>query len=58
MKRLGGKSGEFSVGLAEIVQPNKKIVSVWAVEGDFNPKTLKSNSFEVEWPSQKTPIVS
>ena len=48
VKRLEGKSGESSVGLAEIVQPNKKIVSVWAVEGDFNPKTLKSNSFEVE----------
>jgi predicted NUDIX family NTP pyrophosphohydrolase len=32
----------------------------WAVEGDFDPKTLKSNLFEVEWPprSGKTPIVS
>ena len=60
MKRLEGKSGESSVGLAEIVQPNKKIVGAWAVEGDFDPKTLKSNLFEVEWPprSGKTPIVS
>jgi len=41
--------------LAEIVQPNKKIVSAWAVEADFDPKTLKSNLFEVDRPEAGKP---
>src|SRR5579871_5312801 len=36
--------------LGEIVQPGRKIVTVWAVEGDFDPAALKSNLFEIEWP--------
>ncbi len=36
--------------LGEIVQPSRKIVMAWAVEGDFDPPALKSNSFEMEWP--------
>jgi predicted NUDIX family NTP pyrophosphohydrolase len=36
--------------LGEIVQPSRKIVTAWAVEGDFHPAALKSNSFEMEWP--------
>jgi len=31
-------------------QPNGKRVSAWAVEDDFDPSKLKSNSCEVEWP--------
>ena len=50
MKRLEGKSGESSTGLAKSFSQTKKIVSARAVEGDFDPKTLKSNLFEVEWP--------
>ncbi|MEA2904269.1 MAG: hypothetical protein QOI12_1656 [Alphaproteobacteria bacterium] len=36
--------------LGELVQPGRKIVTVWAVEGDFDPAKLKSNTFELEWP--------
>jgi predicted NUDIX family NTP pyrophosphohydrolase len=36
--------------LGELVQPGRKIVTVWTVEGDFDPATLKSNMFELEWP--------
>jgi predicted NUDIX family NTP pyrophosphohydrolase len=36
--------------LGEIVQPSRKAVTAYAVEGDFDPATLKSNSFELEWP--------
>ena len=25
-------------------------MSAWAAEGDFDPKTLKSNLCEIEWP--------
>jgi predicted NUDIX family NTP pyrophosphohydrolase len=42
-------SGQFQ-SLGELVQPSRKIISAWAVEGDFNPKSLKSNFFEMEWP--------
>jgi len=41
--------GEFHV-LGELVQPGRKIVSAWAVEGDFDVLALKSNVFELEWP--------
>jgi predicted NUDIX family NTP pyrophosphohydrolase len=36
--------------LGELVQPGRKIVTAWAVEGDFDIATLKSNMFELEWP--------
>ena len=31
-------------------QPSGKIVEAWVVEGDFDPTTLKSNTFTLEWP--------
>jgi predicted NUDIX family NTP pyrophosphohydrolase len=31
-------------------QSSAKIVDVWAVEGDFDPATLTSNTFALEWP--------
>jgi predicted NUDIX family NTP pyrophosphohydrolase len=41
--------GDF-LSLGELVQPGRKIVSAWAIEGDFDPSNLKSNLFEMEWP--------
>jgi predicted NUDIX family NTP pyrophosphohydrolase len=38
------------MNLGEIVQPSRKRVTVFAVAGDFDPATLKSNDFEMEWP--------
>ena len=32
------------------MQPSLKAVTGFALEGDFDPATLKSNSFELEWP--------
>ena len=43
------RRASFSV-LGNIVQAGRKIVTAWAVEGDFDPATLKSNEFELEWP--------
>jgi len=42
--------------LEPIKQKNNKIVHAWAVKGDFDPTTLKSNTFSCEWPpkSQRT----
>lgn len=36
--------------LGSIRQPGGKQVTAWAVEGDFDPRTLVSNTCLVEWP--------
>jgi predicted NUDIX family NTP pyrophosphohydrolase len=36
--------------LGELVQPSRKVVTAFAIEGDFDPASLKSNLFELEWP--------
>jgi predicted NUDIX family NTP pyrophosphohydrolase len=43
------QDGDF-IPLGDLVQPGRKIVTAWALEGDFDPSTLKSNQFELEWP--------
>lgn len=42
-------SGEFTA-LMPVKQKAGKIVSCWAVEGDFDQNEVKSNTFEIEWP--------
>ena len=42
-------AGEFRP-LGEVVQKGGKIVAAWAVEGDLDPTTIRSNTFEIEWP--------
>ena len=36
--------------LGELVQPGRKVVTAFALEGEFDPATLRSNTFELEWP--------
>jgi predicted NUDIX family NTP pyrophosphohydrolase len=36
--------------LGDITQPGRKVVTAFALEGDFDPATLRSNTFELEWP--------
>lgn len=36
--------------LGELVQPSRKVITAFAVEGDLDPATLDSNRFEMEWP--------
>lgn len=38
--------------LGVIRQPAGKEVTAWAIEGDFDPATLVSNTCMVEWPSR------
>jgi predicted NUDIX family NTP pyrophosphohydrolase len=42
-------AGEFWE-LGELVQPGRKVITAWAVEGDFDVRALTSNTFELEWP--------
>ena len=36
--------------LGQIKQPSGKLVSCWAIEGDLDVETIRSNTFEMEWP--------
>ena len=38
------------IDLGEVRQSSGKRVIAWAVEGDFDPADLASNTFTVEWP--------
>jgi predicted NUDIX family NTP pyrophosphohydrolase len=42
-------SGDF-IQLGHFKQPSGKIISAWAVEGDFDLENFKSNLFSMEWP--------
>jgi predicted NUDIX family NTP pyrophosphohydrolase len=39
-----------TIDLGEIAQPSRKVVAAFALEGNLDPSTLKSNLFEMEWP--------
>ena len=38
------------VPLGEVKQKGGKLVTAFALEGDFDPAQLQSNTFEIEWP--------
>lgn len=40
------------IDMGMVRQVNNKEVHVWAVEADLDPAKLKSNTFELEWPSK------
>ena len=42
-------TGEF-IALNPLRQPGGKLVYAWAVEADFDPARLRSNTFSMEWP--------
>jgi predicted NUDIX family NTP pyrophosphohydrolase len=39
-----------TIALGEVRQSSGKRVVAWAVEGDFDPAALRSNTFTIEWP--------
>jgi predicted NUDIX family NTP pyrophosphohydrolase len=41
--------GDF-IELAPLKQPGGKVVYAWAVEGDCEAESIKSNTFSLEWP--------
>jgi predicted NUDIX family NTP pyrophosphohydrolase len=46
-----------TAALGAFRQPSGKIIDAWAVEGDFDPATLKSNTFTMEWPRRSGRII-
>jgi predicted NUDIX family NTP pyrophosphohydrolase len=45
-----GLTAEHLSELGEVRLKSGKVVQGWAAEGDFDPATLKSNTFAMEWP--------
>jgi predicted NUDIX family NTP pyrophosphohydrolase len=39
-----------ALGLGSVTQRNGKVVTAYALEGDLDPETMRSNTFELEWP--------
>ena len=42
-------TGDFKE-LGELKQPSGKLITAWAVEGECNPQSIRSNTFSMEWP--------
>jgi predicted NUDIX family NTP pyrophosphohydrolase len=53
-EELGAAAPDLDAGelieLGSIRQRAGKVVDAWGAEGDFDPATLDSNTFEMEWP--------
>ncbi len=47
---LADRAAADFLPLGVVRQPSGKQVTAWAVEGDFDPATLVSNTCEIEWP--------
>lgn len=43
-------AAEALIELGSVRQKAGKLVHCWAAEADFDPATLRSNTFSVEWP--------
>ncbi len=49
-EETGWQTGELGIELEPVKQKGGKKIFAWAVRGDFDPATLRSNSFRMEWP--------
>jgi predicted NUDIX family NTP pyrophosphohydrolase len=49
-EETGAQAAGEAIALGAFRQSAGKIVEVWAVEGEFDPATLRSNTFSMEWP--------
>ena len=46
------------VDLGSITQKGGKVVHAWALEGDLDPETARSETFELEWPPKSGTLQS
>jgi predicted NUDIX family NTP pyrophosphohydrolase len=49
-EETGSEVSGNGVPLAPLKQPSGKIIAAWAIEGDVDPASLRSNTFSMEWP--------
>ena len=49
-EEIGARPGGDPVPLTPVRQKGGKIVTAWALEGDVDPGSVRSNTFTMEWP--------
>ncbi|HTO71170.1 MAG TPA: NUDIX domain-containing protein [Myxococcota bacterium] len=49
-EETGFEAKGLELPLGQITQKGGKVVHAWAVRGDADPRTLRSNTFMLEWP--------
>ncbi|WOH53211.1 NUDIX domain-containing protein [Bradyrhizobium sp. sBnM-33] len=49
-EETGYRPGGEAIPLGSAKQPSGKVVHMWAIEEDWDPADLQSNTFEMEWP--------
>ena len=49
-EETGGSAVGEAIALGDYKQPGGKVIVAFALEGDCDPKQLRSNSFTLEWP--------
>lgn len=57
-EETGWKPNGALLNLGELRQRKSKIITAFALEGDFDTATLRSNMFEMEWPRRSGRIQS
>jgi len=50
LEETGAAADGTAIPLGQIRQASRKTVHAWAVEGNFDPDQLHSNTFSMEWP--------
>ncbi len=49
-EEIGAKPDEKFIQLKPITQKGGKLVHAWAFEGEFDATSIRSNTFQMEWP--------
>jgi predicted NUDIX family NTP pyrophosphohydrolase len=49
-EETGHCPGGEAIPLGSAKQPGGKVVHMWAIQDDWDPANLQSNTFEMEWP--------
>jgi len=49
-EETGGSPYGEAIALEPLRQPSGKVIHAWALRGEFDPATLTSNTFLMEWP--------
>lgn len=49
-EEVGSEIKGEMIELTPIKQKGGKVVFAWAVQADLDPRTIQSNTFEIEWP--------
>ena len=49
-EETGGSPDGEAIALQPLRQPSGKVIHAWALRGAFDPATLTSNTFLMEWP--------